>query len=115
MSSFLRRREPSSTSGDLLRPPLSGEWGKVYPALVEFLSATAWDDGTNRAPGTLTVFTDGAAWKCCLADKDQGMVCFVTGPTPGDLFDSLEHGLVHDALDWRTQRQGHQKGNRKSS
>lgn len=107
--SYLRREESSNGDGAHMGGPGPGEWGVLYPALFEFLSANTWSDGAARLPGSLTLFTDGALWKCCLNDKAQERVCFVTGMSVDHLFSSLEEGLVSGGLDWRTTRHNSQK------
>jgi hypothetical protein len=110
MASFLRKASPAAESLNGDGHASGGAWSQSLPALVEFLSATAWPDGTARQTGTMTLFADGPAWKLCLADRDQGLVAFITAPEPFQAMQSAEQGLVGDTLDWR--RSGPRKGKR---
>ena len=83
-----------------------------FPALAEFLTATRWDNGDVRAPGTLTVFTDGPVWKVCLSDKDAGVVAFVTAESPDGVLLAANKGLETGSLDWRSQKD-RPRGNRR--
>jgi hypothetical protein len=109
--SFLSRRP----NGSVTPPPPVEEgpegWPARYPALVEFLTAAVWPDGSPRAPGTLTLFCEAGAWKACLNDKDQSLVSFCTAPSPSQLLLALEGGLETDNLDWRSTK-GFQRGKR---
>lgn len=101
---FLRKKQaPSDPPADGSAAG-GGEWSSSLPALLEFLAAVRWSDGTSRVPGTITLFADAGAWKLCLADKDQGRVAFVSASDPQGALSAAERGLVSDSLDWRAQR-----------
>lgn len=104
MSSFLSRRSGSADSAGGMASFTWGRWGELYPALAEFLTAAKWPDGSTRVPGTLTMFVDAGAWKACLSDKDQGLIAFTSASDPEALLETVERGLVSNALDWRGAR-----------
>lgn len=99
--SFLRRRTadaaatapPASTSG------LAGE----RPALAEFLTATAYEDGSPRVTGTVLAFAEAGVWKACVSDRDQSMYAFITASCWESLWDAVEDALAANTLDWRVK------------
>jgi hypothetical protein len=75
-----------------------------WPAIVEFVSAAQWPDGTARAPGSLVMFVEDGRLKVCLNDKDQGAVCFVTARSLLELLDAVETILCNGKGDWRASK-----------
>ena len=43
-----------------------------FPALRDFLTATAYEDKSHRTPGYMTLRTIGVAWQLTLYDPDSG-------------------------------------------
>lgn len=102
---FLRRRGvPPADGADTASYRGTAEDEARWPALVEFLGALVWPDGTPRASGTVLIFLDGQSLKCCLSDRDASLVAFLTAPGLLELFDEVEAGLRSDRLDWRASR-----------
>lgn len=89
---------------DLSAPSTAGTWQSRYPELWGFLWDLAYDDGSQRRPGSLVLFRDALRLKACLSDKDADLVCFVTADTPDAILEALEVGLRDDTLDWRRQQ-----------
>jgi hypothetical protein len=83
-----------------------------YPHLFEFLTERAYDDGSEREPGTMTVFLERGWLKACLNDKDGGMVAFVASESLAGLLGACDEGLAYDNLDWRQQKAGPRKPNK---
>jgi hypothetical protein len=104
MTTYLSRCPPADHDGPPSPPIDPGGWGRLYPALVEFLTATQWEDHAPRLPGTMTLFCDGSVWKLCLSDRAQGRVAFTSSCSPDELLAAAESGLVANTLDWRAQR-----------
>jgi hypothetical protein len=75
-----------------------------WPAILEFVGAEQWPDGSQRVPGSLVLFVEQGRLKGCLSDKDQGLVLFVTGCGLLDLMDGLEATLEGGNGDWRPTR-----------
>lgn len=78
----------------------------LLPTLLEFLSLPAWPDGTVRVLGTLLLFVEGTRLKCCLSDRDQGLVLFLTAESTSGLLSLAEDALKDPKADWRPAR-GH--------
>lgn len=74
-----------------------------YPALAEHLSLD-WIDGGVRTTSTLTLTVDGGRWRASLRDRDNGVVCWVTGDTFDGTLGLLERGIVDGSLDWRVDQ-----------
>lgn len=110
----LRKRgsEGDGGSGAVNMATPTKHWQSM-PALWEFLTAVAWDDGEERRTGTLLLFTEEGRWKCCVNDRDAGLVTFVAAESPDQLLRSVDKGLVDDTLDWR-KSQGAPSARRRS-
>lgn len=80
------------------------EWAMDYPGLWEHLTAGQYPDKTPRETSTLTLFTEEGRVKCCLSDRDQGRVAFLSGLSVVGLLEALEAHLVAGTLDWRGQK-----------
>lgn len=100
----LHRNAPRNGSPDSSFTYDAGSWGKPYPTILEFLTLTQWEDGTQRATGTLTLMAENGVFKCSLRDRDAGCYCFVSGKSPTTLLEALEKGLAGNSLDWRPDR-----------
>lgn len=77
----------------------------LYPALVEFLGATEWAPGESRETGTVMFFSDAGLIKCCLTDRAQSLVAFMTALNWTELLEAIEEGLVSGRIDWRVRRE----------
>ncbi len=102
--SWLKRNRGSGAAGAPGAVPEDSSFLKAYPALWEFVSLTAWEDGAPRKTGSLLFFLDDGRWKCCLSDKENSLVSFVSGESFQDLLRTIDKGIQADKLDWRKQR-----------
>lgn len=102
----LRRAQQQGDGGGNW-PYTDGHAANRLPDLADFLSCESWDKDTQRVTGSISIFVEGGALKCCLSDRDQHQVCFLTADTLEDLL-----GLANDAVagspnaDWRKMK-GH--------
>lgn len=104
MSSFLRRRESSSSPADTSGLSVAdAAESKRWPALLEFLGTVSWPDGSSRESGTLLLFLDQGRLKVCLGDRAQSLALFVTSASGSllGLLDHCEKQLQAPAADWR--------------
>jgi len=99
---FLKKPAPQTPEQVAEALVRDGPVVRQFPAILEFLTATAWAPGEPRKPGTLTLFTDEGCWKGSLNDKDAERSAFVTGDSPEGVLASLERGLADDTLSWRS-------------
>jgi hypothetical protein len=102
---LLKRETTSSTPGSTgAAADGSTAFWKRLPDLYAFLSVSSWPDGKSRVPGTVLIFTDGSVWKCCLNDKDQNLVAFVSGPTIEKALEAAEKAVGDPGADWRVSQ-----------
>jgi len=92
----------------------AGSWEKSYPALVEFLTKLAWEDGSTRSTGTVMLLVEAGLWKCWVHDKDASLGAFVSSGTLEGLLKAVDKGVESGSLDWRPDRNSSNgKGGRK--
>lgn len=110
MGSFLRR--PGCSPGDPHGgvPTLDASFAEQLPGLHAFFTEVTYEDGSERLPGSLTMFADAGMLKACLSDKSTGMVAFVSGSSPAVVLERASVGLEAGSLDWRGGSQGGRKG-----
>jgi len=79
-----------------------GPWdGLAVPTLCSFLCDRQWADGSPRVAGSLLVFTESGAWKCCLLDKDSDQQAFLTAETFATLLETVDRALESNRVDWK--------------
>jgi len=79
-------------------------FAEKYEALHEYLTMTAWEDGSERVTSTISLFVDQGQWKARLNDRDGGQVAFVSAEGFIALLEALETALRDGTLDWREDR-----------
>lgn len=72
----------------------------LNPLLVEFATATSYDDGAPRVPGYFTVRIRGTEWECTLYDPDGGVRLPVRAPTVDDMMLAVETALGTESASW---------------
>lgn len=106
-----RPTKPPTGNGGYAAP--SGPGDEDVPLLVEYLSATTYDDGTPRQTSTLLLMAQDGAWKACLRDREQGMCLWVAAPSFGALIGVVEASLGLPDAPWRLDRaSGHPTASR---
>ena len=78
-------------------------FAKDYPAIHEHLTCD-WLEGAKRSTSILGVSTDGGKFKVRLADRENGMVLFVSGDGFYGALDALEGALTVGEADWRVDQ-----------
>lgn len=76
----------------------------LSPLLIEFASATSYEDGTARVPGYFTVRVRGTEWECTLYDPDAGARLPVRAPTVDDMMVAVELALGAQEAPWEQDR-----------
>lgn len=99
---MLRKREAATRDGVDVRcdVPTDSIMGQ-YPTLWEFLTSSAYEDGSKRATGSMLLFVDMGVLKACLNDRDTGEVAFLSGPSLESLLARASNGLEDGSIEWR--------------
>lgn len=98
----LPKRVPPAGGGVDQGPPWGmAEWENEYPCLRAFLLDTTYADGSNRRPGSISLFTQWRSLKAAINDKDRQLVAFVTAPTMSELLFAIEEGIRTDNIGWK--------------
>lgn len=114
MSQFVKRPvTPSGSSGDS-DAGVSPAFRAKFPALVEFLTELAFEDGTPREPSTLLTFIEDGVWKLCLNDRALGRTLWVSGDTFTSTVESMERSLEDGTGCWRKAWKPPAKGKKSS-
>ena len=79
------------------------EFARSYPAIHEHLTLD-WLDGAARQTSSLGISVDSGAFKARLADRDNGLVTFVSGSGFYAVLDALEAALANGTADWREDK-----------
>lgn len=74
------------------------------PVLAEYLTATAFEDGSERPTATLLLFTEDGVWKCCLNDRANARSAWVSGQTPEECVSALEEAVSTGEVQWRRSK-----------
>lgn len=82
-------------------PAAGGDWGVLFPTLVEYLTSDRYEDGSARLTSTLLVFAESGTWKACFADRDNDRNTFVSAGTPEGCLGVLEERLKSDTVEWK--------------
>jgi len=97
---FLNRRRPGVEEVSLMAVD-GGPWAKRYPAIWEYLTADRWEDGAVRQTSTLQLFGDRGSLKVALKDRENGVICFLSGRDPEEALEALEMALRNGTAEWR--------------
>jgi hypothetical protein len=102
--SFLQR-PGAAVNGRAVSPSPPGDWQQLYPALVEYLFATAYEDGTARVPATLTMMAgDTTGLKCVLNDRAEQRSLWATGSDLEQCLEALDELLQSPSTPWRLDK-----------
>lgn len=101
----VKRRQPIATDGVIINPLLIETviWRKV-PQLVEFVAATAYEDGSARRPGYITIRNRMIMWEVTLYDPDSGMRLACAGRTLDDALQLADRSLLAAEAPWEIDR-----------
>lgn len=95
-------RKLASAAGDSPRPALSAEttYFRKVPLVVEFVIATAYEDGSSRTPGYLTMRNRGHVLELTAYDPDSGLRLAVCGPDLDHCYMALNTLLGAENAPW---------------
>lgn len=106
MASFVKRAQEAREQARTTEGAQDAAFRSRFPALWEWLSVDAYDDGGARETATLLIFFDEGAFKCCLNDRDQGRSLWATGGSFDGAMQALEAFLATGEGDWRSNQSG---------
>lgn len=78
----------------------------ALPALLEYLSAEQYPDGSSRERATLMLLVEDGLCKVCLSDRDTGRSLWRAGQRLEEALKSLEEALSGANPDWRRSSGG---------
>lgn len=76
----------------------------ALPQLVEFIVATAYEDGSPRVPGTVQLETKAICFALTLRDPDSGMRLQIQAPTLDDVLKGANKLLGAPDAPWEVDR-----------
>jgi len=79
---------------------------KDCPALFEYLTLDAWEDGEVRQTATLLLFVEGGQFRGCVNDRENERSLWAGADTFLGLVGALEGRLIDPTADWRRSGQG---------
>jgi len=95
-------KKPESVVGGAMdRPAQECDLALRWTGVWEFVTATKWDDGTKRVPGTMLLMFEDGVFKAMLNDKANGRIAFLSGQTWEDLMNLVNDAVRTDDADWR--------------
>lgn len=100
MAQFVKRLVPVAEGEVVHERAVDEEFARNYPALAEYLTCD-WLEGAVRETSTLGISVDAGQWKARLADRDTGLVTFVSSDGFYAVLDALEGRLARGEADWR--------------
>jgi len=112
VAKFIRRLEESEKGQVGRNAAEDPTFAKDYPGLCEHLTCD-WLDGKARQTSTLGVSVDQGRWKARLADRENGLVLFVSADSFFGSLDALEGSIVAGDGDWRQDQYSQQGKGRK--
>lgn len=77
-----------------------------YPNVLEYMSASRYDDGALRQTSTMVLCVDQGALKACLNDRDRARSLWASGASLEDVLRDLEEDLSSGTGAWRSYAGG---------
>jgi len=78
---------------------------KHFPHLWDYLTQTAWEDGTPRELSSIMIIPEPGIIRLMLRDKATGLVCWVAAPDFTSMFAVLDAAVGDPGHEWRRDRQ----------
>jgi len=100
VASFVKRVVPLADGSVASERAVDEDMARDYPALYEYLTLD-WLEGISRETATLGVSVDAGQFKARLADRDAGLVTFVSADSFFGVLEALERHLAAGTADWR--------------
>jgi len=81
-------------------------WVERHPAIWEYLTLEAHEDGTARQRGMLMAFVEDGVVKVCMQDRDNEQSLWVSAQSLPSALEVLEGHLQGGTGDWRRMKGG---------
>jgi len=101
---FVKRAVERSQRAAEARSAAAVNWEATHPAVWEYMTCEAYEDGAPRQPSMLCVFLEDGVVKACLQDRQEGRSLWISAPSLLQAFDALEAKLQAGTDDWRVSR-----------
>jgi hypothetical protein len=98
---MIKRQSASAPSGLGSLAAKDDAFSRRCPLMFEYLTATTFEDGSERQTATLLVFAAEGVWKGCLNDRAEEQALWASASDLQGVLDALEHALETGAPDWR--------------
>jgi len=90
--------------------PVSDQrFAEEYPTIVEYLSTTRYEDGSERLPSALSIFMEDGLMKVACNDKDVKRSLYASGQTLSEALAALDAALASPSPAWRAWNAGKRK------
>ena len=77
------------------------QMARLYPNIVELLTATPLVGKERRVTATLTIVCEDGQWKAGIRDRTHSVSLWRAGETFSDALGSIEEALNAPTIDWK--------------
>lgn len=101
---MLKKPSATSTSPGSSSDPAGNPSYVHFPCITSHLAQDAWEDGSDREPGTvLIVFSEGV-FRACMIDKNTDSTCWTSCEHLEHLLQCLEETLSAERVRWSKRK-----------
>ena len=104
MSQFVRKVVAKDQKRATVLDERGKDWMMAYPAIWEYLTLEAHEDGTPRERSMLMILVEDGIVKGCLQDRDQGQSLWASGSGVPGVLEALDRHLQAGTGEWRVMR-----------
>lgn len=104
MAEYVRWDEIVRIDGPVPPGLVFGDWSVQYPALIEYLTLTQWENGKPRQTATLMLFVEDGRVKLRFCDRAKARTLWMSSESLDSLLEALERHLRDGTGDWRKDR-----------
>lgn len=76
------------------------------PRLAEWMTSTAYEDGTPRIVPTMTVWCSNGEWKVNLRDRAEGLCLWLSATSYVELVKMIDLACLDESYPWRRDEFG---------
>lgn len=104
MARFVQQRVRAHANRRECLSDASRQWEDTHPAIVEFMTLAALDDGQERETSMLCVLFEDGLYKVALQDRQEGQSLWVSAQSIPEALEALEARLQAGDGEWRQMR-----------